>query len=113
METVCFSETLESTYESTSRQKKKTEEHHDPYRRENLKYHMKDCFIKLNTFLGFVIWLRSLRWDPTAVQRLRAEKSSSPFSLSWFSHTEPTENKRLCVILPLQADKLLTVYCLL
>jgi hypothetical protein len=38
METVCFSETLATTDESTRRQN--PEEHHHPHRRENLKSHM-------------------------------------------------------------------------
>jgi hypothetical protein len=38
METVCFSEMLASTDELT-RRKNPEEEHHHPYRRENLKSH--------------------------------------------------------------------------
>jgi hypothetical protein len=38
METVFFSETLESTYECIRRQN--LEEHHHPHRRENLKSHI-------------------------------------------------------------------------
>jgi hypothetical protein len=38
METVCFSETLVSTDESTRRQN--PEDHHHPQRRENLKSHI-------------------------------------------------------------------------
>jgi hypothetical protein len=40
METVCFSETLASTDESTRRQNPEEYHHHQPHRRENLKSHI-------------------------------------------------------------------------
>jgi hypothetical protein len=72
METVCFSETLASTDESTRRQNPE-EEHYHPRHSENLKSHRPSIMLEVPVFYTVVLWICELELHHPVVSHMPTE----------------------------------------
>jgi hypothetical protein len=96
METVCLSETLVSTYESTWRHS--PEEHRHPHSHKNLKYHTKFLIPRMSLYSCYSLSLKCRCSHQRPLLKRSACACSSITAREQVSHSYETTGDNYCVI---------------